>query len=300
MVRKQVTPAAIATWNFGKEALEVSGKILSAGGGAIEAVEKGINVIELDPNEQSVGYGGLPNADGVVEVDAAIMEGRKCNAGSVAGLKHIKRPISVARRVMEGNPHAMLVGDGALMFAIAQGFKPENLLTDAAKTKWKAWREKQKLVPSGAEGIERGHDTIGLVALDANGDIAAGCSTSGLGYKPPGRVGDSPLIGSGLYADNDAGGAAATGLGEEILKFCACFLAVEFMRNGDSPMDACAKVIARILKKKPENENVGIALVALSKHGEFGAASTGESFPYAIWTPEVCEVRTIKRQKNFQ
>ena len=288
LANKNVTPAAIATWNFGEAALEVSGQILGAGGSAVDAVEKGINVIELDSTEQSVGYGGLPNADGVVEVDAAIMEGGICSAGSVAGLKHIKRPISVARRVMEATPHAMLVGDGALMFAIAQGFKTENMLTDAAKAKWHEWQQKRQ--------GERGHDTIGLVALDATGEIAAGCSTSGVGYKLPGRVGDSPIIGAGLYADSDVGGAAATGLGEEILKFCACFMAVEFMRGGDSPMDACAKVIGRILQKKSENKGVGIALVALNTRGEFGAASTGENFPYAVWTPEVWEVRTVKRE----
>ena len=284
-------PAVVATWSFGKQAVEVAGRTLLDGGSLLDSVEKGINVIELDSDEQSVGYGGLPNADGIVELDAAIMDGKTHNVGSVAGLKHIKQPISVARRVMEASPHAMLVGDGALAFAIAQGFPQAHLLTEAAKAKWEAWRKQQEQGPA-----PDSHDTIGLVALDENGDVAAGCSTSGLGYKHPGRVGDSPLIGSGLYADNDIGGAAATGLGEEILKFCASFLVVEFMRNSHPPMEACEKVIERILQKKTGDRNASIALVALNKHGEFGAASTDARFPYAIWTPDLCEVRTVRRE----
>jgi isoaspartyl peptidase/L-asparaginase-like protein (Ntn-hydrolase superfamily) len=288
-MNSQATPAAIATWPFGKAAVEVTGQLLLEGGSALDGVEKGINLIELDPNEHSVGYGGLPNADGIVELDAAIMDGKTHNAGSVAGLKNIKRPISVARRVMEASPHAMLVGDGALAFAIAQGFPIENLLTEVSKAMWKEWRQKQKVDATS-------HDTIGLVALDGHGDIVAGCSTSGLGYKLPGRVGDSPLIGSGLYADNDVGGAAATGLGEIILKFCASFLVVEYMRNWCSPMDACRKTIERILQKNPQNQEGGIGLIALNKRGEFGAASTSPSFPYAIWTPDCCEVRNVERE----
>ena len=287
-------PAAIATWNFGKTAVETSGQILIEGGSALDAVEKGINVIELDASECSVGYGGLPNADGIVEVDAAIMDGKTHDAGSVAALKHIKCPISVARRVMEASDHAMLVGDGALAFAIKHGFQTEHLLTDESKAKWKAWLEK-------SSGVDlTTHDTIGLVTLDEQGNMASGCSTSGLGYKHPGRVGDSPLIGSGLYMDNDVGGATATGLGEEILKFCPCFLAVEYMRNGYSPMDACRKTIGRILNKKPQNRKVAIALVALNIRAEFGAASTQPNFPYAIWTPQNSEVRDIKGENLDQ
>ncbi len=300
MTKSQVLPAAIATWTFGQIAVKVTGQILIDGGSALDGVEKGINVIELAPNEHSVGYGGAPNADGIVELDAAIMDGKTHEAGSVAGLKNIKCPISVARRVMEASHHAMLVGDGALAFAIAQGFPTENLLTEVSKARWKEWRQKQQVehsrdgVEHSRDGVEpTSHDTIGLVALDGNGDIAAGCSTSGLGYKLPGRVGDSPLIGAGLYADNDVGGAAATGLGEEILKFCASFLIVEYMRNWYSPMDACRKTIERILQKKPQNKNVSIGLIALNKRGEFGAASTSPSFPYAIWTPACCEVRSV-------
>ena len=285
MPKSEIVPAAIATWGFGKAAVEMSGQILNVGRDALDAVEKGVNLIEQDPNEHSVGYGGLPNADGVVELDAAIMDGRTHDAGSVAGLKHISRPISVARRVMESSPHAMLIGDGALAFAIAQGFETEHLLTDLSRARWRSWQEQQRGVDTDS------HDTIGLVALDGKRNMASGCSTSGLAYKHPGRVGDSPLIGAGLYVDNDIGGASATGLGEEILKFCPCFLVVEYMRSGDSPMVACRKTIERIVQKKPQNSAVQIGLIALNRNGEFGADSTERSFPYAIWTPAGSEVR---------
>jgi N4-(beta-N-acetylglucosaminyl)-L-asparaginase len=289
MAKSQTVPAAIATWGFGKTAVETSGELLMQDGNALDAVEKGINIIELDASEHSVGYGGLPNADGVVELDAAIMDGTTHDSGSVAGLKHIKRPISVARRVMEASQHAMLVGDGAVTFAIEQGFQLEHLLTDESKAHWKNWQQKQRGVDLDT------HDTIGLVALDRAGNMASGCSTSGLAYKHPGRVGDSPLIGSGLYVDNDVGGAAATGLGEEILKFCASFLVVEYMRHWYSPMEACQRTIERILAKKPQNQTVGIGLIAMNWQGQFGAASTELEFPYAVWTPEGSEVRRAMR-----
>jgi isoaspartyl peptidase/L-asparaginase-like protein (Ntn-hydrolase superfamily) len=285
MPKSEIVPAAIATWGFGKAAVERAGQILNAGGPALDAVEKGVNLIEGDPNEHSVGYGGLPNADGVVELDAAIMDGKTHDVGSVAGLTHIPCAISVARRVLEASPHAMLIGDGALAFAIAQGFETEHLLTDLSTARWRAWHEQQRGVDTDS------HDTIGLVALDSERNMASGCSTSGLAYKHPGRVGDSPLIGAGLYVDNDIGGANATGLGEEILKFCPCFLVVEYMRSGDSPMVACQKTIERIVQKKPQNSAVQIGLIALNRNGEFGAASTERSFPYAIWTPAGSEVR---------
>lgn len=288
MAEPPALPAAIATWRTGLSAVEVAGQVLIAGGSALDAVEKGINVVELDPDEHSVGYGGRPNAEGIVELDAAIMGGRTHDAGSVAALRRIRRPISVARCVMEASPHAMLVGDGALAFALSHGFPAEDLLTQESVAKWREWRE-------GEQGAgPTPHDTIGLVALDGDGDIACGCSTSGWPYKSPGRVGDSPLIGSGLYVDNDVGGAAATGLGEEILKFCASFLVVEQMRNGHSPMDACQRTIDRILLKKPQARQVTIGLVALNRRGEFGAACTRSGFEYAVWGPHRCELRVAR------
>jgi len=261
-------PIAIATWPFGKSAVEVAGEILNNGGSVLDAVEKGINLIELDTSVTSVGLNGIPNSEGVVELDAAIMDGATHQAGSVAGLRNIKLPISVARKVMENTKHVMLVGDNALKFALSQGFSQEELTSDNRKR---------------CENETPSHDTIGLVALDQSGNLATGCSTSGWGGKLPGRVGDSPIIGSGLYVDNDVGGASATGLGEEIMKFCASFLVVEFMRNGFSPSEACQKVIDRILTKMPENKNIMIGLIALSKNGEYGAAATKGGFSYAVW-----------------
>lgn len=271
-------PIAIATWPFGKSAVEVAGEILTNGGSALDAVEKGINVVELDTNVTSVGFGGTPNSEGVVELDAAIMDGATHRAGSVAGLRHIRRPISVARRVMDNTKHVMLVGDNALKFALSQGFSQEKLLSADSKQ-----RQEERKVEKPST-----HDTIGLVARDQHGNLATGCSTSGLGYKLPGRVGDSPIVGSGLYVDNDVGGASATGLGEEIMKFCASFLVVEFVRHGCAPSEACQKVIDRILTKTPANKNIMIGLIALARNGECGAAATG-GFSYAVWKPDgVC------------
>lgn len=285
MAKSRVGPGAIATWKTGLVAVRAAGQVLIAGGSALDAVEKGINLVELDPDVRSVGYGGWPNAEGIVELDAAIMDGRTHDAGSVAALRRIRRPISVARRVMEASQHAMLVADGALAFALSHGFSAKDLLTQESMAKWREWQRDEQA------GSPTPHDTIGLVALDGEGDIACGCSTSGRPYKSPGRVGDSPLIGSGLYVDNDVGGAAATGLGEEILKFCASFLVVEQMRNGHSPTDACRRTIERILRKKPQTREVTIGLVALNGCGESGAACTRSGFEYAVWGRHRCELR---------
>lgn len=267
---------AVATWTFGRTAVEAAGTALAGGSNALDAVEKGINAVELDPSVNAVGFGGLPNAEGVVELDAAIMDGATHRAGSVATLRDIRCPISVARKVMEETPHVMLVGDGALAFALSHGFRREDLLTCDSRRRWEEWKAR----------APDAHDTLCLVALDARGDLAVGCSTSGLPYKLPGRVGDSPLIGSGLYVDNEVGGACATGVGEEIMKFCASFLVVEFMRGGASPGDACRTALDRILRKTPADEDVPISLIALSSGGVFGAATTKPAFPYAVWTPD--------------
>jgi len=281
MAETQCQPAAIATWTFGARVVEAAGKILLEGATALDAVEKGINVAELDTSVSSVGVGGLPNAQGIVELDAAIMDGASRRAGSVAALRNITRPVSVARRVMENTSHVMLVGECALEFAVSEGFVPEETLTDEAR---RHWRERNR-------GEREGHDTIGLVALDAGGNLAAGCSTSGLPYKLPGRVGDSPIVGAGLYVDNEIGGASATGSGEEIMKSCASFLVIEFMRNGCRPVEACRRVIDRIVAGTPDAKDVMVGLIALARHGEFGAASTKTGFPYSVWTPEGTSLR---------
>jgi N4-(beta-N-acetylglucosaminyl)-L-asparaginase len=288
---KKQLPAIISTWRFGKRANEEAAKVLQKGGSAIEAVEKGINLIELDPEETSVGYGGLPNEEGEVELDAMIMDGKTHTAGSVAALKYIKTPISVARKVMEKTKHTMLVGNHAFEFAQKYGFKKEQLLTEKAKKIWQRWKNNPK-----RETFWK-PDTIGMVIVDKDGNIAVGCSTSGLAFKIKGRVGDSPIIGSGAYCDNDAGGAAATGNGDIMMRFCPAYQAVEFMRKGWHPAKACQKAIQRIVKKgykaglKKGFKGV-FCLIALDKEGNFGAYGAGiKRFPYAVWKKNFSEVR---------
>jgi isoaspartyl peptidase/L-asparaginase-like protein (Ntn-hydrolase superfamily) len=281
--RATTLPCVISTWSFGKKANAEAWKILTKGGNALEAVEKGINNAELDPTNTSVGYGGYPNQSGEVTLDAVLMWGPTHKAGGVGCIKRIKTPISVARRVLEKTTHTFLVGEDATRFALAEGFREENLLTANAKRAWKKWKANPKRKDF------RNHDTIGMVAIDKNGDISAGCSTSGLAWKIPGRVGDSPIIGSGTYCDNKVGGAAATGNGDVMMRFCPTFLAVELMREGASPTEACIRSLDRILKKgvKPS-----ACLVAVNKKGEFGAAKIGRSgFPYAVRNTDVDEVR---------
>ncbi|MFQ5448162.1 MAG: N(4)-(beta-N-acetylglucosaminyl)-L-asparaginase, partial [Saprospiraceae bacterium] len=228
-------PLALSTWPFGIKANDKAWKIMTAGGSALDAVEAGVKVIEADPENSSVGYGGLPDRDGRVTLDACIMNAAG-DAGSVSCLEHIVHPISVARLVMEKTPHVMLVGDGALQFALEEGFKKENLLTEKSLKAWEKWKKKSKYEPAINAEL---HDTIGMITIDKAGDIAGACTTSGLAYKMHGRVGDSPIIGAGMYADNEVGGAAATGMGELVLKTLGSFLIVELMRQGMSPQQAC-------------------------------------------------------------
>lgn len=267
-------PAVISTWDFGKKANAVAWKVLEGGGSSLDAVEKGINDAELDPDNLSVGFAGLPNEDGETTNDAVLMWGPKHAAGAVGCLKRIKRPISVARAVLEKTKHTFLVGDDATKFAVKMGFKEEALGTEKSKERWEAWKK------AGKPNDFWNHDTIGMVAIDAKGDVTAGCSTSGLGFKIAGRVGDSPIVGSGAYCDNDIGGVAATGNGDVMMRFCPAIVAVELMRAGKSPADACFESLKRIEAK---GYRVGACLVALSKKGEFGAAKVGErAFPHAV------------------
>ncbi len=280
-------PAVISTWDSGKKANEIAAKILLDGGSSLDAVEKGVNDAELDPAENSVGYGGLPNEEGQVECDAVIMHGPTHSAGSVAALKNIATTISVARKVMEKTKHTLIVGEGALEFARKMKFKEQNLLTEASKKRWEDWKKDPK------RKHFWNHDTVGMVAIDAKGDITAGCSTSGLSFKISGRVGDSPIIGSGAYCDNDIGGAAATGNGDTMMRFCPSFLVVELMRQGLSPQEACEEALRRMLQRKVE---VNAALIALNKKGEFGGAKIGTwNLEYAVWNKHVNELRHAKK-----
>jgi N4-(beta-N-acetylglucosaminyl)-L-asparaginase len=272
-------PIVLSTWNFGLQANEAAWKILGNGGRALDAVEAGAKVPEGDPNERSVGYGGLPDRDGYVTLDACIMD-ETGNCGSVAFLQHIVHPISVARMVMEKTPHVMLVGDGALQFALANGFEKKKLLTPESEKIWKEWSKKAEYKP--VVNIEN-HDTIGIVALDASGNLSGACTTSGMAFKMHGRVGDSPIIGAGLYVDNEVGAAAATGVGEEVIKIVGCHLVVELMRQGNSPEQACKLAVERILKKNPAKaKDIQVGFLALNKNGEHGAYCLQKGFTYAL------------------
>jgi isoaspartyl peptidase/L-asparaginase-like protein (Ntn-hydrolase superfamily) len=277
-------PVIISTWNHGLTANEAAMKTLKDGGSVLDAVEHGVWVPEADPDNLSVGLGGLPDRDGFVTLDASIM-GPDGNAGSVAFLQHIVHPVSVARKVMEETPHELLVGEGALQFALSKGFKKENLLTPKAEKAWKEWLKKSEYKPeiNWENDPNKYHDTIGLLAVDDKGEIAGACTTSGLAFKMHGRVGDSPIIGAGLYVDNEVGAATATGMGELVLKTLGSFLVVEFMRNGMTPQEACKAAVLRIVKKLPDNKKFQVGYIAVNKNGETGAYSLQKGFNYALY-----------------
>jgi N4-(beta-N-acetylglucosaminyl)-L-asparaginase len=272
-------PVVISTWSHGLAANKRAWEIMEAGGRALDAVEKGINVPELDPSVTSVGYGGLPDRDGKVTLDACIMD-EMGNCGSVAFLEYIKTPVSVARLVMEKTPHVMLAGSGALEFALANGFKKEELLTPASKARWDEWLKTSDYTP--VKSGEDNHDTIGLLAMSADGNLSAGCSTSGLAWKYHGRVGDSPIIGAGMFCDNETGAAAATGKGEAVIKISGSHLIVELMRQGKSPQEACEMAVQRIISKNKDYKDFQVGFIALNKNGEYGAFSISGGFEYAI------------------
>ncbi len=298
-------PVVVSTWNYGRKANVGAWDVLSKGGRALDAVEKGVKIAEADPLCQTVGYGGLPDRDGFVTLDACIMdEGYNC--GSVMGLEHIMHPISVARMVMEKTPHIMLVGKGALQFAIANGFKKMNLLTAKSEQEWKEWLKTSHYAPE--KNIENrlyskendpmpggpdNHDTIGMLALDASGNLSGACTTSGLAYKIHGRVGDSPIIGAGLYVDNEAGAATASGVGEEVVRIVGAHLVVEAMRAGLEPAEACQKAVERLIKINPEKcQSIQVGFLALSKTGKHGGFSIQPGFTYAVKSRQTEEVFT--------
>ena len=281
-IKKINKPIVLSTWNFGLQANMEAWKILEKNGKAIDAVEKGVRLVESDPNERSVGYGGRPDRDGKVTLDACIMD-HESNIGSVAGLENIKHPISVARKVMEETPHVMLVGNGALQFAIEKGFKEENLLTEISKKEWKEWlKDTNYQMPINIEN----HDTIGMIALDAEGNLSGACTTSGMAYKMHGRVGDSPIIGAGLYVDNEIGAATATGHGEEVIRIAGSHLVVELMRHGMHPNQACKEAVERIIKltkkRKKDLQAIQVGFIALNKQGEYGSYCIHPGFNFAV------------------
>jgi len=295
-------PIVISTWDFGKAANAEAWKTLAAGGRAVDAVEFGVKIPEADPNNQSVGYGGLPDRDGRVTLDACIMD-EKGGCGSVMCLENIMHPISVARLVLEKTPHVVLVGDGALQFALAQGFKKENLLTPESEKAWKEWLKQAKYEPvisienqlpkkqgqpaafvnTHMPGGSFNHDTIGMVALDNSGNLGGACTTSGMAYKMHGRVGDSPIIGAGLFVDNEVGAATSTGVGEEVIRIVGSHLVVELMRQGLSPEAACKQAVERIIKRDEQKaRGLQVGFLALNKKGEFGSYAIQKGFTFAV------------------
>jgi isoaspartyl peptidase/L-asparaginase-like protein (Ntn-hydrolase superfamily) len=273
---RSTTPKIISTWNHGIPANNEAWRILQAGGSALDAVEGGVMVVEADPDSQSVGYGGLPDRDGNVTLDACIMD-HLGNAGAVCFLQHIMHPIKVARLVMEKTPHVMLAGEGALKFALENGFQKQDLLTEAAKKAWENWLVTAEYKPT---ANWENHDTIGMIAQDKLGNICGSCTTSGMAYKINGRVGDSPIIGAGLYVDNEVGAAVATGNGELMMKTLGSFLIVEFMRQGMSAQAACEAAVDRIAKKY-ETKDMQVGYLAMDIAGTVGAYALHPGFNYA-------------------
>jgi len=281
----QKKPLIISTWNHGLPANNKAWEYLKKGKSALDAIEAGVKIPEADPAIRTVGYGGFPDREGKVTLDACIMDSDS-NCGSVSFLQGIKHPISVAKKVLQNTPHVMLSGKGALQFALSEGFVEENLLTDESEKDWKAWLEKSKYEP--VINIEN-HDTISMLMLDEEGNLFGGCTTSGAAWKMHGRVGDSPIIGAGLFLDNDIGAAAATGLGEAVIRTAGSAMVVELMRQGKSPLEACKEIVERIYAKHKNHkdmEYLQVGFIAVNKKGEHAGYSLRSGFNYAICDEE--------------
>ena len=280
-----VRPVVLSTWRHGLAANEAAWKILSTGGRALDAVESGVRVSESDPEVSSVGVGGWPDASGVVTLDACIMN-EKGDCGSVAAVKEIENPISLARMVMEKTQHIMLVGEGAQLFAAENGIPKKNLLTPKSKAEYEKWKAAHPdAIKSRTINLEN-HDTIGLLAIDSKGNLSGACTTSGTAWKLPGRVGDSPIIGAGLYVDNEVGAATATGIGEAVIRACGTFLVVELMRQGKSPEEACRLATERVISKTPEWKQMQVGFIAIDKQGRTGGFCIQPGFNYAVYDKE--------------
>ena len=298
-------PVVISSAN-GLPATQKAAQMIGQGADPLDAIIAGVNILEADPDDHSVGFGGLPNEDGVVELDSSVMHGPTHNSGAVAALRNIVHPSRVARLVMERTDHALIVGEGALRFAKAHGFKEVDLLTDDARRIWLRWKERhsdrddwlepleppdEKKQSLGPRRIEYSYGTIHCSALDAHGNLSAVTTTSGLSYKIPGRVGDSPIVGAGMYVDNDIGAAGSTGRGEAVIKNCGAFAVVELMRNGAAPTEACLEVLRRMahhtrdprLLKDDGKPNFDVKMYALAKDGRFGAAAIWSGAKFAVF-----------------
>ncbi|TCJ19160.1 glycosylasparaginase [Flaviaesturariibacter flavus] len=287
-------PLVVSTWAPNVAANAAAWKVLEKGGRAVDAVEEGVQVPEADPRDQSVGYGGLPDRDGKVTLDACIMD-EQGNIGSVMFLEGIMHPIKVARLVMEKTPHVQLAGEGALQFALANGFRIENLLTPEAEKAWKNWLQKAQYDPmtipkllqqqgvKDGNGQQHNHDTIGMLALDGAGNLGGACTTSGMAFKMRGRVGDSPIIGAGLFVDNEVGAATSSGVGEEVVRAVGSHTVVELMRQGHAPENACKKTLERMLRQRGDKlKDLQVGFVAINKKGVIGAYALQKGFTVAV------------------
>ncbi|MEM9987484.1 MAG: N(4)-(beta-N-acetylglucosaminyl)-L-asparaginase [Bacteroidota bacterium] len=292
---RPVKPVVISTWRHGLAANQAAWEILATGGEALDAVETGVKVVEADPSVRTVGIGSYPDRDGHVTLDACIMN-EKGDCGSVAFVEDILHPISLARQVMEQTPHVMLAGAGAKQFALEQGFETVDLLTERSRQEWETWRREggDARVPINVEN----HDTIGLLAVDEKGNLSGACTTSGARYKYHGRIGDSPIIGAGLYVDNAVGAATATGWGEAVIRAVGCFLVVEFMRQGHAPEDACRLAVERVIEKNPDWKEIQVGFLALNKAGEYGAYCIAPGFDFAVQEPGE-EARLVKAESRL-
>ena len=291
-------PIVISTWEHGMAANKNAWKVLSSGGKSLDAVEKGVRTTEDDLTNRSVGIGGRPDRDGHVTLDACIMD-EKSRCGAVAYLENIKHPISVARTVMEKTPHVMLVGEGAQQFAFDYGFSKVKAPIKEVKKEWKAWKKENKAVFEKPEINHENHDTIGMLALDTEGNLSGACTTSGWGYKLPGRVGDSPIIGAGLFVDNEVGAACATGLGEAVIRIAGSHTVVELMRQGRTPEEACKEAVDRIIAKHEDMTGLQVGFLALDKDGNYGGYSTYYGFNYALTTDEGAQLIDAKFDRNW-
>ncbi|MEO6636729.1 MAG: N(4)-(beta-N-acetylglucosaminyl)-L-asparaginase [Ginsengibacter sp.] len=290
-------PIVVSTWDSGMPVNAEAWKILSTNGRALDAVEAGARWIEGTIN-CCVGLGGYPDRDGIVTLDSCIMD-EYANCGAVGGLEQILHPVSVARKIMETTPHVLLVGEGAQQFALANGFKKEpQVLSEDAKKAYVDWLKKNDykpeinienkkgngpFAPNFFEDGSANHDTMGLVALDASGNMSGAVTTSGMAFKIHGRVGDSPIIGAGLFVDNEVGAATSSGVGEEVIRICGTHLVVEFMRQGDSPESACRKAVDRIVKRDMKKaRDLQVGFLALNKNGEYGAYAVQKGFVFSV------------------
>ena len=302
--RKPVKPLVVSTWNFGLRANEAAWNLLQKGKSALDAVEAGGRLVEADPAIQTIGLGGLPDRDGYVTLDACVMD-HQGNAGAVGCMQDVVHAVSVARRVMEKTPHVLLVGDGATQFALSEGFTRARLLTPESEKAWQAWLKQAKYQPQinienkaapaaqttynplRLPGNRYNHDTIGILAIDQDGNLSGACTTSGMAYKMHGRVGDSPIIGAGLYVDNAVGAATATGVGEANMRMCGTHTVVEYMRQGYGPEEACKKAVERVVRhNKAYAQKIQLGFLAINKQGEAGAYCLQKGFNYALYSSQ--------------